>query len=317
VNGDIRANSIIFPNGQQMTSPFTAASLVPLYLSGANVGVNIATPQFPLDVAGGMRLNGGAVRFDTNYIDSGGATGIFGNAHGWTRIDPNGGRFLIPVPPERAAVGDNILDIERTDTWQALTKLGADGSANFMGNVGIGTPNATAKLEVNGNIRLSQNTGSSITFSDNSVQSTAWTGVLSGGDYAESVEVRGDIRKFEAGDLLMIDTQHAGGFLKAAQPYSTLISGVYATKPGVVGRRQPKDKPKDDEVPMAMVGIVPTKVSAENGAVHIGDLLVSASTPGYAMKGTDRERLTGAVIGKALGTVESDKGVIEVLISLQ
>lgn len=184
------------------------------------------------------------------------------------------------------------------------------------GNIGIGTTSPGAKLDVNGNVKIS-GAGGNLTFPDSTVQSTAWTGVLSGGDYAESVDITGDVRQFEAGDLLIADTQHAGGFIKSAQPYSTLIGGVYATRPGVVGRRQPKDKPKDDEVPMAMVGIVPTKVSTENGAIHIGDLLVSSSTPGYAMKGTDHERLTGAVLGKALATLESGKGMIEVLISLQ
>lgn len=68
---------------------------------------------------------------------------------------------------------------------------------------------------------------------------------------------------------------------------------------------------------MAMVGIVPTKVTAENGPIHTGDLLVASSTPGRAMKGTERSRLTGAVVGKALGDLESGNGVIEVLVTLQ
>ena len=71
------------------------------------------------------------------------------------------------------------------------------------------------------------------------------------------------------------------------------------------------------EVPMAMVGIVPTKVSAENGSIRPGDLLVTASTIGYAMKGTDRSRLTGAIIAKALGTLNSGTGVIEAVVTLQ
>jgi hypothetical protein len=68
---------------------------------------------------------------------------------------------------------------------------------------------------------------------------------------------------------------------------------------------------------MAMIGIVPTKVSAENGAIKPGDLLVTSSTPGYAMKGTDRSLLAGAVIGKALGHLDVGKGVIEVGVTLQ
>jgi hypothetical protein len=66
-----------------------------------------------------------------------------------------------------------------------------------------------------------------------------------------------------------------------------------------------------------MVGIVPTKVTAENGPIHRGDLLVTSSAAGYAMKGTDRERMLGAVIGKAMGNLDSGTGVIEVLVTLQ
>lgn len=72
---------------------------------------------------------------------------------------------------------------------------------------------------------------------------------------------------------------------------------------------------------MAMMGIVRAMATAENGAIHPGDLLVTSSTIGYAMKGTDRSRMLGAVIGKALGNLDSDldsgRGVIEVVVALQ
>ena len=68
---------------------------------------------------------------------------------------------------------------------------------------------------------------------------------------------------------------------------------------------------------MAMIGIVPTKVSAENGPIKRGDLLVTSSIPGYAMKGTDRSRMLGAVIGKSLGNLDAGTGVVEALITLQ
>ena len=68
---------------------------------------------------------------------------------------------------------------------------------------------------------------------------------------------------------------------------------------------------------MAMIGIVPTKVSAENGPIRSGDLLVTSSMPGYAMKGTDRSQMLGAVVGKALGNLHSGTGVINVLVTLQ
>jgi hypothetical protein len=86
----------------------------------------------------------------------------------------------------------------------------------------------------------------------------------------------------------------------------------------LTGRRQTTDaKTSTTEVPMAMVGIVPTKVSAENGSIKRGDLLVTSSTFGYAMKGTDRSKMLGAVVGKALGNLDTGTGVIEVLVTLQ
>jgi hypothetical protein len=111
-------------------------------------------------------------------------------------------------------------------------------------------------------------------------------------------------------------TSAPGKFFKLSEPYSTLVTGIYSTKPGVVGRRQIGPK-GPDEIPMAMVGIVPVKVTAENGSIKAGDLLVSSSTPGYAMKGTDRSRMLGAVIGKALASLDSGTGVIEVVVTLQ
>jgi hypothetical protein len=187
---------------------------------------------------------------------------------------------------------------------------------NSAGDVGIGTTNPSAKLEVDGNLKLTANSGASITFADGTSQSTAYTGVVCGGDYAESVDVTGSRTNYEPGDVLVIDPSAPGKFLKSNQPYSTLVTGIYSTKPGTVGRRQTTSK-SPDEVPMAMIGIVPTKVTAENGPIKTGDLLVASSTAGRAMKGTDRSQLTGAVIGKALGNLDSGTGVIEVVVTLQ
>jgi hypothetical protein len=184
------------------------------------------------------------------------------------------------------------------------------------GNVGIGTTAPGATLEVNGSVKLTSNSGASITFQDGTTQSTAYTGVTCGGDYAESVDVTGNRTNYEPGDLLVLDANNPGKILKSLEAYSTLVSGIYSTRPGTVGRRQATPK-SSDEVPMAVVGIVPARVSVENGPVKIGDLLVTSSTPGYAMKGTDRARMLGSIVGKAMANMDSGKGLIEVLVTLQ
>lgn len=140
----------------------------------------------------------------------------------------------------------------------------------------------------------------------------------SGADFAESMAVTGDRTEYTAGDVLVIDPTANRRLSVAQQPYSTLVAGIHSTKPGLLGttRRVDESAPQN-EVPLAVAGIVPCKVTAQNGPIQIGDLLVTSSTPGHAMKGTDRSKMLGAVVGKALEPLAEGKGVIQVLVTLQ
>jgi hypothetical protein len=174
------------------------------------------------------------------------------------------------------------------------------------GNVGIGTITPAKTLEVNGDAQI-----------DGKLYGPGGGAVvLMGADYAELVNVKGARSNYEPGDVLVIGNDGLGEIQKSSEPYSTLVAGIFATRPGLMGSRESLDK-KAVQIPMGMVGFVPTKVTAENGPIHKGDLLVSSSTAGYAMKGTDRNRMLGAVIGKALGELPSGTGVVEVLVTLQ
>lgn len=221
--------------------------------------------------------------------------------------------------------GDTGLTLVSSSAVSNITPFVGDtvstnGNLYVSGNVGIGTTNPSAKLEISGTAQvdgqLTVGSGGIVFPNNGGTQTVAYTGVTCGGDYAESVDVSGDRTRYEPGDVLVIDSEVSGKFLKSAEPYSTSVTGIYSTKPGTVGRRQlgPKNA---DEVPMAMIGIVPTKVTAENGPIRRGDLLVSSSKIGYAMRGTDRGRMLGAVIGKALDNLDSGEGVIEVVVTLQ
>jgi hypothetical protein len=139
-----------------------------------------------------------------------------------------------------------------------------------------------------------------------------------GSDYAESIQVDGPASEYKPGDVLAIDPRHNGTFVRIAVPYSTRVAGVFATKSGVVGSSHGLGTDEfRSEVPLAITGIVPCKVTIENGSIQRGDLLVSSSEAGYAMKGTDRARMPGAIIGKALEPLVSGKGTINILVTLE
>jgi hypothetical protein len=140
-----------------------------------------------------------------------------------------------------------------------------------------------------------------------------------GADFAEAISVRGERLEYEPGDVLVVDPAAGRRLMLSRRAYSTRVAGIYSTKPGVLATIHPIDESDAliQEVPVAIVGIVPCKVTAENGPIAPGDLLVTSSTPRYAMKGTNRNRMLGAVVGKALEPLREGKGVIQILVTLQ
>ncbi len=140
----------------------------------------------------------------------------------------------------------------------------------------------------------------------------------SGADLAEAFEVEGDRSTYSPGDVLMISKSSNRTVTKSAEAYSALVAGVYATKPGVLLTEKDIDTSLEATVPMGVVGVIPTKVCAENGTIRRGDLLVTSSMVGHAMKGTDRNRMLGAIIGKALEDFDGKlPGVILVLVNVK
>ena len=196
---------------------------------------------------------------------------------------------------------DYALDVETVNSNGTING-GVVVNANG-GNLYLGMTNTTHKFRVDTN---------GVTYADGGFQA-------SGADFAESVAVRGQRSAYEPGDVLAIDRNAKRGLTLSHYPYARLVAGIYSTKPGLLATPRNIDDPavKTSEVPLAVVGIVPCKVTTENGAIHPGDLLVTSSRPGYAMKGTDARRLVGAVVGKALEPLPKGMGMIQVLVTLQ
>ncbi len=134
----------------------------------------------------------------------------------------------------------------------------------------------------------------------------------SGADMAEMV-LPGQ-PDLEAGDVLVIGPD--GTMIRSSEAYQGAVAGVYSTEPGFVAG-QTMDEQESERIPLAVVGIVPVKVSAENGSIHPGDLLTSSDTSGHAMRCEGAELCFGRTIGKALEPLDGELGVIKMLAILQ
>jgi len=156
--------------------------------------------------------------------------------------------------------------------------------------------------------------GSNRRFYVNNLGSVYADGSFNGGG-ADVAERLTPSEPLQPGDVVELDPTQADHFRLARTPNSTLVAGVISTNPGVVMNNT--DLPGNDQQPvLALSGKVPVKVSAENGSIKIGDLLVSSATPGFAMKAGPNPAF-GTVIGKAVQPLENGQGTILMLVMLR
>jgi hypothetical protein len=139
-------------------------------------------------------------------------------------------------------------------------------------------------------LTLTSNGSNAFRFSADGQAYTAAGGAWNSGG-ADLAENYTSTQSLEPGDVVVGDRYNSQNVIRSTDSYQSNIMGVVSTKPGfVAGAYTP------DSYPIALVGRVPVKISTENGPVHSGDYLTSASIPGYAMKAT----VAGRVLGTAL-----------------
>jgi len=115
----------------------------------------------------------------------------------------------------------------------------------------------------------------------------------------------------QAGDLVVISAEEDKILVRSRKKFSQNIAGVISEDPKIyMGPAQGKQ-------PLALTGIVKCNAVTENGAIKKGDLLVSSSTPGYAMRADPQEISCGMVAGKALENLDKGSGKILILVNKQ
>lgn len=336
-----------------VSSTNTAFPSLPVFtaLSNGNMGIGLPTPAAKLDVAGTGNFTGSttassssivaatqggssptAFNFSTTTIPpvavGGLATATSGNVAGVGGVSLSPSGYGVGALNFSSAGGIALAAFSAGTGGSAVEALSGGTSGGSRGiHAAVLDSTGVAGLFDNdpgGDILIGRTGGSGAHVNQFRVDGTG-KGFFNGGtqtggaDFAESVAIRGEHSQYEPGDVLVVDRTAGRRLMRSQRAYSTRVAGIYSTKPGVLATTHSIDESDAlaEEIPLAIVGIVPCKVTAENGPIAPGDLLVTSSTPGYAMKGTNRARMLGAVVGKALEPLRGEKGVIQVLVTLQ
>ncbi|GMU84105.1 MAG: hypothetical protein AMXMBFR47_39750 [Planctomycetota bacterium] len=251
-----------------------------------NVGIGTANPSFPMHIV--------TTAPNVMLAESSNTIGT------WSRLRNTsaGGHDWITIS-SGSGNGEGAGNLMFYDETSGATRM----ILTDDGNVGIGTTSPVAKLHVNGTTRT------------NILQITG------GSDVAEPYNIAPAGKVAAApGMVVSIDPHHIGQLRvcgKAADStVAGIVSGANGINPGLTLTQE--GSVADGALPVASVGRVWCWVDADAaGPVVPGDLLTSSDTPGHAMKVVDRGAANGAILGKAMSSLDSGRGLVLVLVALQ
>jgi len=140
--------------------------------------------------------------------------------------------------------------------------------------------------------------------------------ITGGADIAEPFEITGEGLK--PGMVVAIDPERPGQLTLARSPYDRKLAGIISGAGGIqtglmLGQ---KNSVANGTHPVALTGRVYCWCDASNGMIAPGDLLTSSEIPGHAMKATDWDRAPGAILGKAMSSLDKGRGLVLVLVNL-
>jgi hypothetical protein len=198
---------------------------------------------------------------------------------------------------EHGALGNGYLGVKDGDGTSKVF-ITANGYSYFDGgNVGIGTTYPLAKLHVEGMARVE------------AVQ-------ITGADVAEKFPVSEEVKP---GMVVTIDTENQGQLCLSRGAYNRCVAGVVSGAKGLPAGAILGNLPgHEDAVPIALSGRVWVYCDTTEKAVEPGDMLTTSTTAGHAMAVTDYSKAHGAVLGKAMTSLEQGQtGLVLTLINLQ
>jgi len=181
------------------------------------------------------------------------------------------------------------VDADTLDGISSASFLRSDANDTHSGTI---TPNADNSLDLgSGSLRYNQ------------VFAVEFNGTATSAKYADLAEKYETDAEIEAGSVVVF-----GGEKEITECDSECdhrVAGVISTDPAYMMNSDGEGQY------LALTGRVPCKVV---GPVAKGDLLVTSDVKGHAM--VDNNAQPGRIIGKAVGSIDSGEGVIEVLVNM-
>jgi hypothetical protein len=210
---------------------------------------------------------------------------------------------LAPTRPlEVMSEGDAEIGIVSSDRGGHVWTLQSSGApSHSTGNFQI------VDRTVNKTMLTIENTG---------VVSVGVLQINGGSDLAEPFQVsNADIA---AGSVVSIDENNPGKLIISTRAYDSrvagIVSGANGVRPGIILQQGGFS---DGGRNIALTGRVYALADASLAPIAPGDFLTSSSVSGRVMKVTDHAKAQGAIIGKAMSSLEGGQGKVLVLVSLQ
>jgi len=186
------------------------------------------------------------------------------------------------------------------------TELGTDGAQlTLRNNAGQATIVLDAEYNAGGDGRIT----------------TEVLQITGGSDLSEQFDIQNSVNQVapKAGFVVRIDADNPGELAVSSRAYDRTVAGVVSgagdVQPGMLMGQQGTEA--DGQHPVALTGRVYVWVDASYGAVEPGDMLTTSNTAGHAMKVADYDQAQGAILGKAMTSLESGRGLVLVLVTLQ
>jgi hypothetical protein len=290
-------------------------------------GVGVTGASSPFASGKGVFLEGGSASyanvFAFNYDNFTPLNLILNSPGGRVGLGTTApqGKLHVESSSEAAVIG------KHTGNWVGVYGE-SQGSAGVWGNsfTGVGVQGSTASsasagvygyaTDINGWGGVFRNLAGGLALFADGKAAVRTLDIIGGADIVEGFETGS--QSLEPGTVVVIDEDHPGELRSSRVAYDHHVAGVVSGAGGIApGLKLGQEGAMNGKTPVAMSGRVYVRCSAEKGAIHPGDLLTTACTAGCAMRARDAERSQGAVLGKAMSTLDHGTGLVLVLVNLQ